>query len=191
MSAERKEERKKIDYLNYTQLELDELLEQSQNGSYYEFGELSQFIRDVAHSYYLTKHRLNEIRNMEDVADLTNTVFLAFAEEYQKIENVGYWLRRILFVTFIKWFKKNKTRDSLKQKSFINKNNGNGRSEDLIGADIVKILNTFPDEKQKIVRLKAWGELDFHQIARIINKGEKIIIKIYYQTLITLKNRLR
>jgi DNA-directed RNA polymerase specialized sigma24 family protein len=128
---------------------------------------------------------------MEDVEDLTNTVFLAFAEEYQKIENVGYWLRRILFITFIKWFKKNKTRDSLKQKSFINKNNGNGKSEDLIGADIVKILNTFSDEKQKIVRLKAWGELDFRQIGRIFKKSEQIIIKIYFQTLVTLKNRLR
>lgn len=128
---------------------------------------------------------------MEDVDDLTNTVFLAFAEEYQKIENVEYWLRRILFFTFIKWFKKNKTRDSLKHKPIFHENNGNGQSEDLIGADIVKILNTFSDEKQKIVRLKAWGDLSFNQIARIFNKSEKVIIKIYYQTLVTLKNRLR
>ena len=45
--------------------------------------------------------------------DLTNDVFLTFAEQFQNIDNVEFWLRRVLFLTFVNWYKKQKQSQTL------------------------------------------------------------------------------
>ena len=47
---------------------------------------------------------------MEDVEDLTNNVYLIFAEQYQNIDNLQNWLRKVLFITFVKWYKRNRAK---------------------------------------------------------------------------------
>ncbi|MCH7965216.1 MAG: sigma-70 family RNA polymerase sigma factor [Bacteroidetes bacterium] len=69
-------------------------------------------------------------------------------------------------------------------------NNGTDDKE-LLSAQVIKVLNTVTEEKQKIVRLKFWAHLDFKQIADYLNKSEAVVRKSYYNTLLALKNRLR
>jgi RNA polymerase sigma factor (sigma-70 family) len=172
-------------------LELGELMIEAQKGSYYEFGELSQYVRDISESYFLTRYKQKDITKLADIDDLTNSVFLSFAEEYKNIENLGYWLRRVLFITFIRWSKKQKIRASNKQSSIMSTGNNGTDEKELLAAQVTKVLNTITEEKQKIVRLKFWAHLDFKQIADYLNKSEADVRKSYYNTLLAIKNRLR
>jgi RNA polymerase sigma factor (sigma-70 family) len=115
---------------------------------------------------------------------------LAFAEEYKNIENLGYWLRRVLFIIFIRWYKQRKIRTSKKLNSIVSGNNGTDEKE-LLAAQVTKALNTVTEEKQKIVQLKFWAHMDIKQIAEYLNKSEAVVIKLYYNTLLAIKNRLR
>ena len=123
--------------------------------------------------------------------NLTNNVFLAFAEEYKNIENLGYWLRRMLFIVFIRWYKHKKIRTSKKLSSIMSVGNNGADEDEILAAQVTKVLNTVTEEKQKIVRLKFWAHLDFKQIAEYLNKSEAAVRKSYYNTLLALKNRLK
>ena len=116
---------------------------------------------------------------------------MAFAEEYKNIENLGYWLRRMLFIIFIRWYKQKKIRTTKKLNSIMNDGNNGTDEKELLAAQVTKVLNTVTEEKQKIVRLRYWAHLDFKQIADYLNKSEVVVRKSYYNTLLALKNRLR
>ncbi len=146
---------------------------------------------DISESYFLTRYKQKEITKIDDVGDLTNSVFLAFTEEYKNIENLGYWLRRMLFITFIRWYKQKKIRTSKKLNSIMGTGNNRTEDKELLAAQVTRVLNSLTEEKQKIVRLKFWADLDFKQIAEYLNKSEAVVIKSYYNTLLALKNRLR
>jgi DNA-directed RNA polymerase specialized sigma24 family protein len=47
---------------------------------------------------------------LDDVDDLTNNVYLSFAEQFETIAMLENWLRRVLFLTFVRWYKRNKSR---------------------------------------------------------------------------------
>jgi RNA polymerase sigma factor (sigma-70 family) len=146
---------------------------------------------DISESYFLTRYKQKEITKIDDVGDLTNSVFLAFTEEYKNIENLGYWLRRMLFITFIRWYKQKKIRASKKLNSIMSTGNNRTEDKELLAAQVTRVLNSLTEEKQKIVRLKFWAHLDFKQIAEYLNKSEAVVRKSYYNTLLALKNRLR
>lgn len=179
---------KEIDYLVYPKQELDELLKKSKQGSYYEFGELSQYVREIANAYFLTKYYQKQITKKEDVEELTNSVFLLFAEQYHDIINIGYWMRRVLFISFVRWYKKYKIKSLYsKTKSYNNRDESNKA----FVSNLLMVLNTFGEEKQKIVNLKLWANLTFKQIAENIRKSETEVVKIFHSTIISVKNRLR
>jgi len=46
------------------------------------------------------------------------------------------------------------------------------------------------EEKQEIVKLRFWGDLKFNEIAEKLNKNESAIKKMFYRTLLELKNKL-
>ena len=69
-------------------------------------------------------------------------------------------------------------------------NNGTDENE-VFAAQVTKVLNTVAEEKQKIIRLKFWANMDLKQIADYMNKSEAVVTKSYYNTLLALKNRLR
>jgi DNA-directed RNA polymerase specialized sigma24 family protein len=170
---------------------LGELLLESKKGSYYEYGELSQYIRDIAHSYFQVKYDLKKITKIEDVEELTNNVFLAFSEEYRKIENIGYWMRRVLFISFIRLYKKNKTKSSMKMKDNIFLDEDHSQGFKLMAANTLRVLDSLSEEKQKIVRLKLWADLNFEEIALHLRKGINEVIKIFADTMLVIKARLR
>jgi len=61
----------------------------------------------------------------------------------------------------------------------------------LIDAEsVLNILNTLSEEKQEIVKLRFWGDLKFNEIAEKLNKNESAIKKMFYRTLLELKDKL-
>ncbi len=64
-------------------------------------------------------------------------------------------------------------------------------SSALIDAEsVLTILNTLSEEKQEIVKLRFWGDLKFSEIAEKLNKNEAAVKKMFYRTLLELKDKL-
>ena len=87
----------KLNYINFSQSEINNLFSSAKEGNSVAFNKLSSVVRNISHSYFMSKLRQGKIDNNEDAEDLSNTVYLSFAEQYHKIENLENWLRRVLF----------------------------------------------------------------------------------------------
>lgn len=46
------------------------------------------------------------------------------------------------------------------------------------------------DEKQEIVKLRFWGDLKFSEIAEKLNKNEAAVKKMFYRTLLEIKEKM-
>ena len=93
--------------MNFTQKDLEKHFKDAKSGNSKSFEVLSGYVRHISHSYFLSKYRQGRIINKDDADDLSNNVYLSFAEQYHKVENLEFWLRRVLFLNFINWHKKN------------------------------------------------------------------------------------
>ncbi|MFO7447535.1 MAG: RNA polymerase sigma factor [Ignavibacteriaceae bacterium] len=183
--------RDKLNYINFTQKELEELFALSRNGDSNSFQTLSGYVRDISYSYFLSKHRHGKITNKDDVDDLTNNVYLAFAEQYHKIENLEFWLRRVLFLNFINWYKKNNAQRTLQlDEAFYIEHKGVNPEDTLDAEKILKILGTLSEEKQKILKMRFWEDLKFAEIAEKVGKTEDAVKKMFYRTIEELKNKI-
>lgn len=181
----------KLNYLNFTQKELDQLFIESRNGNSNAFQSLSGYIRHIAYSYFLSKYRQGRIINKDDVDDLSNNVYLSFAEQYHKIENLEFWLRRVLFLNFVNWHKKNtqyRNRD-LEEAQYISQE-GISPSDKLDAEIILSKVETLSEEKQKIIKMRFWEDLKFSEIAENLNKTEDAVKKMFYRTIEELKAKL-
>jgi len=47
------------------------------------------------------------------------------------------------------------------------------------------------EEKQEIVKLRFWGDLKFAEIAEKLNKNEAAVKKMFYRTLLDIKDKLK
>lgn len=56
---------------------------------------------------------------------------------------------------------------------------------------ILTLLNTLSEEKQEIVKLRFWGDLKFNEIAEKLNKNEAAVKKMFYRTLLEIKEMLK
>ena len=56
---------------------------------------------------------------------------------------------------------------------------------------VLAVLNTMSDEKQEIVKLRFWGDLKFSEIAEKLNKNEAAVKKMFYRTLLEIKDRMK
>ena len=166
-------------------------MKQSKGGDSGSFAKLSGYVRDIAFSYYQSKFHQKRIKNIDDVEDLTQSVYLTFAEQYHNIEELERWLRRVLFLSFVRWYKKNKSKTStLLSENILTPEKQNDRL-DLIDAEtVLSLLGNLSEEKQEIVKLRFWGELKFQEIAEKMNKSEAAVKKMFYRTLIELKENL-
>ena len=177
--------------MNFTQKELDELFIESRNGNSKAFESLSGFVRHISYSYFLSKYRQGRIINKDDVDDLSNNVYLSFAEQYHKIENLEFWLRRVLFLTFVNWHKKNtqyRNRD-LDEARYISQE-GISPADKLDAEMILTLVDTLSEEKQKIIKMRFWEDLKFSEIAVNLNKTEDAVKKMFYRTLEEIKAKL-
>jgi RNA polymerase sigma-70 factor (ECF subfamily) len=128
---------------------------------------------------------------MDDVDDLTNNVYLAFAEQFEKITTLENWLRRVLFLSFVRWYKRNKSFPSVElNESLLAKEETDIGSVNIDAGTALKILSNLSDEKQEIVKLRFWGDLKFSEIAERMNKNEASIKKMFYRTLNEIKDKL-
>jgi len=178
-----------LNYTNFTREELDKLLSSAKNGENDSFKDLSGYLRHISYTYFLSKYNLGKIGRIEDVEDLTNNVYLSFAEQYHKIENLEYWLRRVLFLNFINWYKKSHTRNifSLEEARYV-QNDEISPADKLDAERILSLLNKLTTEKQLVIKLRFWEGLKFAEIAEQMNKSEDAVKKIFYRTIEELKS---
>jgi DNA-directed RNA polymerase specialized sigma24 family protein len=100
-------------------------------------------------------------------------------------------MRRVLFISFIRLYKKNKTKSSMKMKGNIFLDEDHSQGFKLMAANTLRVLDSLSEEKQKIVRLKLWADLNFEEIAGHLKKGINEVIKIFADTMLVIKARLR
>ena len=123
--------------------------------------------------------------------DLATNVYITFAEQYHKIDAIENWLRRVLFLTFIRWYKQNNQRRTFELNEEIAADNSNLEIDDSFDVSaILKVLDTMSEEKQEIVKLRFWGDLKFSEIAEKLDKNEAAIKKMFYRTIEEIKNKL-
>jgi RNA polymerase sigma factor (sigma-70 family) len=64
-------------------------------------------------------------------------------------------------------------------------------SSNMIDAEsALSVLNTLSEEKQEIVKLRFWGDLKFNEIAEKLNKNEAAVKKMFYRTLLEIKEKM-
>ena len=166
-------------------------MEKSRVGDSKAFSDLSKHIRDIAHSYFLSKHHQKRIINLDDVDDLTHNVYLVFAEQFEKIVVLENWLRRVLFLTFVRWYKRSKATASVElNESILVKEETDLISVNIDAKTALNHLSHLSDEKQEIIKLRFWGELKFSEIAERMNKNEAAVKKMFYRSLIEIKEKL-
>lgn len=181
----------KLNFLNFSLQELQSLIYEAKNGDSKAFESLSKFVRHISHGYFLAKYRQGRIINKDDVDDLTNNVYLSFAEQYQKIENLEFWLRRVLFLTFITWNKKitqNKNVELDKADHIDQSGITPGEKVDV--EHILSIVEKLSEEKQKILKMRFWENLKFSEIAENLNKTEDAVKKMFYRLIEELKTKI-
>jgi RNA polymerase sigma-70 factor (ECF subfamily) len=170
---------------------LNNLISSARAGDSKAFEELSKHVRNISYSYFLSKHRLGKIKNKDDIDDLTNSVYLSFAEQYHRIESLENWLRRVLFLNFINFYKKNKAQRmfGLEEARYIEYKDINpGDTVDV--EKIISLLNELSHDKQCIIKMRFWEGLRFNEIAEKTNKSEDAVKKMFYRTIEELKNKL-
>lgn len=172
-------------------MELDSLLKKSKEGDTSSFAKLSGFVREISYSYYHSKFQQRRLKNIDDAEDLTHSVYLTFAEQYHNIVELEKWLRRVLFLNFVRWYKKNKSKVSSPLTENVSSSEKVDGSSIMIDAEtVLSLLETLSEEKQEIVKLRFWGDLKFNEIAEKLNKNEAAVKKMFYRTLLELKEKL-
>lgn len=181
-------EPKNLTYINFTENEIKGLFYSAKSGDNSAFEQISAIVRHLAHTYFTSKYRLGKIANLDDVDDLSNEVFLTFAKQYQNIENLEKWLRRVLFLTFAGFYKKNKERKTYNIDDFHHLEDKDNSSADKIDTGhILSYIEKLSDDKQKLLKMRFWEELKFSEIAQRTNKSEDAVKKMFYRTIEELK----
>lgn len=181
-----------LNYINFSQKEVSRLHTDAKNGSVAALNELSGTIRNIAKGYFLSKYRYGKIQDTDDVEDLAQIVAAAFAKQYSGIENLENWLRRVLFITFISWYKKKKSRGttSLKE-AYPLPDTSVEKSAGFDKETIRKCIDALPEEKQNIIRMRIWDDLKFADIADKLSKNEDAVKKIFYRAILEIKDKLK
>lgn len=180
-----------FNYTNFNKKELDDLFLSSKNGDSASFERLSGHVRHIAYTYFQSKLRKGKIVNEEDIEDLSNNVYLSFAEQYHKIENLEFWLRRVLYLNYINFYKKSHTYRTfeLEEAQYVEDSNYDPGS--LLDVQIiVSILDTLSIDKQQVLKLRFWEDLKFSEIAERLQKSEDAVKKMFYRTIEEIKNKL-
>ena len=56
---------------------------------------------------------------------------------------------------------------------------------------VLSVLDTMSEEKQEIVKLRFWADLKFNEIAEKLNKNEAAVKKMFYRTLLEIKEKMK
>jgi len=182
---------KNITYHNFSGDELEKLLRLSISGNSDSFTKLSESIQTIAFSYFRIKYRLGKLQNIEDAEDLANNVYLSFTEQYAKIQNIEHWLRRVLFLAFVNWYKKQKKYPHFELDEAYGQTAENPDPDISLDSEkAVLILNNLTENKRNIIEMRFWKGLKFGEIAEILNKSEDSVKKMLYRTIQEIKEKL-
>jgi len=179
-----------FNYINFNEKSIHSLINSAKSGDKLSIEQLLSIIREVSHSYFLSKYRLKKIVNIDDVEDLTNDVCLIFHQNLEKIENIENWLRKVLYFKFISFYKKSQNRQTFELNTAIHHTENPDNSIPIDAEIVLKKLNNLSDEKQQIIRQRFWEGLKFQEIADNLSKSEAAVKKMFYRTLEELKNKL-
>lgn len=182
---------KELQFLHFTSEDLTPLLEAAKSGDESAFSRLSVMVQAIAREYFHAKFRGGKLRNIEDAEDLTSNVWLSFAKQYQKIENPEYWLRRVLFLSFVSFYKKAKKYQYSDPEEVFRKT----RSEYNFGeeADIERVTAITAEmsgEKREILRMRFQEEMKFQEIAEALGKSEDAVKKMFYRLIAEIREKL-
>ncbi|RPH72118.1 sigma-70 family RNA polymerase sigma factor, partial [bacterium] len=129
--------------------------------------------------------------NIDDVDDLSNNVYLSFAEQYHKIENLEFWLRRVLFLNFINWYKKSKSKKLINiEEAYYLENTEAGPADHIDAQKIILLVNNLGEEKQRIIKMRFFEDMKFSEIAENLGKSEDAVKKMFYRSIEELKTKI-
>ncbi len=180
-----------LTYHNFSGAELEKLLKNAISGDADSFKIISMAVRNIAFNYFEIKQKSGKLQNIEDAEDLANNVYLSFAEQYHKIQNIVHWLRRVLFLVFVNWYKKQKKHPHFELNEAYNFKSDDPDPDVLLDSEkAVEILNTLSEKKRDIIKMRFWEGLKFSEIAEKLEKSEAAIKKMLYRTLEEIKIKL-
>ena len=183
--------KKSYHYSNFFKDELNELLEKSKNGDSQSFTSLSAIIREIAFSYFESKYKLGKLNSSDDAEDLAQNIFITFSKQFQNIDKIEFWLRKVLFLTFVNFYKKNAKQNHFEfDEEFYEQKEESNFGENVDTQKIVEAVNQLDEKKQTIIKLRFWGGLKFSEIAEKIEGNEAAIKKMFYRTIEELKKKL-
>jgi RNA polymerase sigma-70 factor, ECF subfamily len=184
-------ELKNLTYHNFSGDELEKLLNSAILGNSDSFTNLSNSIRNIAFNYFEIKYNSGKLPNIDDAEDLANNVYLSFAEQYHNIQNIEHWLRRVLFLVFVNWYKKQKKYPHFELNEAYNIRAANTDPDtSLDSAKAVEIMNNLSETKRNVIRMRFWEGLKFSEIAEKLSKNESAVKKMLYRTLEEIKQKL-
>jgi len=179
-------------YYNFSKEELSELLELSKNGNTFSFDKLSGLIRSISFSYFKSKYNYGKLQTIDDADDLANDVFIAFAKQYQKIMDIEKWLRRVLFLTFVNFYKKQQSKTFFEfDESFYKDDASKDISINIDSQKIITIISTLKDPKDKIIKMRFWEGMKFNEIAEKLSRNEAAVKKMFYRSIEEIRNKLK
>ncbi|NOX19248.1 MAG: RNA polymerase sigma factor [Chlorobi bacterium] len=181
---------KKISYTDFSKDDLSELLSNSLAGDSASFSKLSDVINDISLGYFKSKIKSGKIINVEDAEDLAQNVYISFAKQYQNIDNIENWLRRVLFLTFVNWYKAKRKYLHFELDETRREAESDNFSQNADLDKIVELLNDLSENKREIIKLRYWHGLKFSEIAEKLDKNEAAIKKMFYRTLEEMKKML-
>ena len=181
-----------LNYQTFKQADIQDLVTRSKAGDERAFGNLAQNVYNLAFGYFESKYRLGKIANLEDAEDLAQNVYIAFQNQFAEIENIEYWLRRVLFLNFINFYKKSKSHqfydvDEVLRKKKVSEDHGSGFDVQ----KILSVLKTLSEEKQRVMKMRIYDDLSFPEIAEELHKSVDAIKKIFYRTVEEIQKTLK
>lgn len=179
-------------YYNFSKEELSELLKLSKSGNTVSFDKLSGLIRSIAFSYFKSKYNYGKLQTIDDADDLANDVFIAFAKQYLKILDIEKWLRRVLFLTFVNFYKKQKSKTFFEfDESFYKDDVSKDISINIDSQKIITIISNLKDPKDKIIKMRFWEGMKFNEIAEKLSRNEAAVKKMFYRSIEEIRNKLK
>ena len=176
-------------YYNFSGKALQELLDKAKQGDSQAYNKLSSLVRTIAYSYFKSKYNYGKLNSIDDADDLANDIFLSFAKQYQDVERVENWLRRVLFLTFVNFYKKQKQSHEYNDELYEE----NKQESEYSAIDMQKvssIIKSLKEPKDEIIKMRFWEGMQFNEIAEKLGRNESAIKKMFYRTLEEIKNKL-
>jgi len=172
----------------------DELLNLASNGDREAFGLLyERYISKIySYIYYRTGNR-------NDAEDLTERVFYRALRHIVNYDNRGLpfsaWLYRIAHNLVANWYRDNSRRKEIQlEDGVFSTDSHNYPEQELLFTEehqiMLKIVQSFPQERQQLLFLKYVEHLSNAEIGRIMGRTEGAIKSLYHRTLIALREEM-